>query len=272
MYIAILLQTSFPPSNFAELLSGSYSEVPLNEEIDCTLSADVHSVLSNSAEHQQLLDHHHQNDVTSGLLPSFQETYAACTGVGFKMEEDYASPVTSADTMATSAATFHLQQQQQQLHNHIHHHHDYHQNQHNNHHHLNQLQQHNHHELPIPAPSLIHFDYHFQHFPGGLPQLQPLDSPTSAEHGGNVSVFEPMLDHINIKQQPNHHQQNSQVVIGHHQQLLPAPPAPVLLVDTGTGHMQHTTNNNSTMQNVVRSRRMSSSAVLHRNATNSSDK
>lgn len=282
-----MFQTSFTPSSFAELLSGSYSEVPLNEEIDSL--SDVHGVLTDSAEHQHL-DHHQQphQDGSSGLLPSFQETYAACTGVGFKMDEDYASPASSATTMATSAAAYHHQQhhQQQPQPHHLdhHHHHHHHQTQLNNHHHNQQQQQqyqNRHHELPTPVPSLIHFDYHFQHFPGALPpRSQPPDSPTSAELGGTVSVFEPMLNHVTIKhqqqqqqQQQNHHQQHSQVVIGHHHQqvpLIPPPPAEVLLIDTGTEQMQHIANN-ATLQDAARSRRMSSS-MAHRNPTDSSTK
>ncbi|XP_025419413.1 probable nuclear hormone receptor HR38 isoform X3 [Sipha flava] len=231
------------------------------------------------------------------------------------MEEDYASPTTAvAASMATPVAAYHHQHQQQpqqqqhQLHlhhNHHHHHHHHHQQQQQQaHQHPHQLQQHPHqHHHTGPPPPLIHFDYHFQHFPGVLPtpsqqQQQPPDSPT-ADHSGATSVFEPMLDHVVImtpkpqQQQQNHHlhqpqqqqqqqhqQQQNVMVVGHQhhqqQQSLPPPPPPPptsLLIDTAVTaeQLHHVTNNATatTALGAVRSSRTSSSSSSssgHRNA------
>ncbi|XP_050061086.1 nuclear receptor subfamily 4 group A member 2-like isoform X2 [Aphis gossypii] len=330
-------QTTFTPSSFAELLSGSYSELPLNEEIDSL--TDVHAALTDAAEQQQpQIDHHHhqqqhhqqqqqqqqqqQNDGGSGLqLPSFQETYAA-SGVGFKMDEDYGPPTTAAAAVTMTAAT--VGYHQQQHHSHLHHHH--HQQQHQHHqqqpahhqllhqqHHVQQQhqqqqqqqqlnggqqhQQHHHHGPAAPPTTpLIHFDYHFQHFPGALPppSQQPPDSPT-ADQGVTASVFEPMLDQVQVvmsspkqhhqqhhhhQQQQHQHQQQQQQLVAvnhqhHHQQQqqqqqslqvpqppqTPRPTATSLMIDTATEQLQHVVNNASMVE--ARSPRTSSvSAVL----------
>lgn len=318
-YVTVF-QTTFTPSSFAELLSGSYSELPLNEEIDSL--TDVHVALTDSAEQQQpTIDHHQQqhqqqqqNDGGSGLqLPSFQETYAA-SGVGFKMDEDYGPPTTAAAAVTMTAAS--VGYHQQQHHSHLHHHHQqqhqhhqqqpaHHQLLHQQHHvqqqhqqqqqQLNGGQQHqqHHHHGPAAPPStpLIHFDYHFQHFPGALPpSQQPPDSPT-ADQGVTASVFEPMLDQVQVvmspkqhHQQHHHHQQQHQhqqqqqqlVAVNHqhhHQQQqqqslqvsqpppTPRPTATSLMIDTATEQLQHVVNNAAMVE--ARSPRTSSvSAVL----------
>ncbi|CAI6353656.1 unnamed protein product [Macrosiphum euphorbiae] len=320
-------QTSFTPSSFAELLSGSYSELPLNEEIDSL--TDVHAVLTDAAEQQQPNhQQQHQHNGASGLqLPSFQETYAATgAGVGFKMEEDYGPPTAAAAavTMTASAAYhqqhhhphIHLHQQQQQHHHQqqqqqqqqpqpqqqpVHHQlqHQHHVQQHQQQQHNGQQHQHLHHGPPAPAPALIHFNYHFQHFPGALPppSQQPPDSPT-ADQGGTASVFEPMLDHVqgvmspkrhhpqhhhhhHHQQQQHHHQQQQQqqqqhVVVAvshqhHHQQQqslqvpqpppTPRPTATSLMIDTATEQLQHVVNN-ATLVDANRSSRTSSVAAV----------
>ncbi|XP_025200569.1 probable nuclear hormone receptor HR38 isoform X3 [Melanaphis sacchari] len=335
-------QTTFTPSSFAELLSGSYSELPLNEEIDSL--TDVHAALTDAAE-QQLPIHQqqHQQDGGSGLqLPSFQETYAA-TGVGFKMEEDYGPPTTAATAVTmTASSAYHphhhsqlnhhqhqhhhhqQQQQQQQQQQHQHHqqqpaHHQLlhqhlvqqqhqQQQQHNGQQHQQQQQQqhhHQHHGPAPPAPPLIHFDYHFQHFPGALPpppsSQQPPDSPT-ADQGGTASVFEPMLDHVQVVMSPkqhhqqhhhHHHQQQQQqqqhqhqqqqqqqqqhVVVAvnhqhHHQQqqsLQVSQPPPTsrttatsLMIDAATEQLQHVVNNAAMVDAAARSSRTPSVAAV----------
>ncbi|VVC42291.1 Nuclear hormone receptor,Nuclear hormone receptor, ligand-binding domain,Zinc finger, nuclear [Cinara cedri] len=284
-------QTTFTPSSFAELLSGTYPELPLTEEIDSL--SDVQGVLTDEQQQQQqhtILEHQdqhqlhllnqHQNGAMQGLLPSFQETYAA-TGVGFKMEDDYVSPNTAAVMAASSNYPQHL-------HHHHHQHHQQHQQQQQQQHASHHAQQHHHHHHqhhgpPPPPPPLpiIHFDYHFQNFSGALPP----DSPT-ADHGSIGSTFEPMLDHI-VVMTPKQQQQQHAVPVNHqhlqHQQSLAQLPShsnlknhcgPLsLLIDSNTANdqLQHAINH-ATLD-ATRSRRTSSSSSsssAHRTTADSS--
>ncbi|XP_050438208.1 probable nuclear hormone receptor HR38 [Adelges cooleyi] len=202
-------QSTFTPSTFAELLTGaSYSELPLNEEIDSL--SDVHGVLSDVSG---VDDSHPHNAITAaGLLPSFQETYAAGPGVGFKMDDEYATTQTPA-----AASVYPPPHQQHHQHQHQHHHH-HHQQQHHQHiqqqqppHHHHHHHHHNNHHGPPPPPPpptlpIVHFDYHYQHFPGAAIAPQAADSP-----GPDHSVgFEANLMVEHVTMHPINHPQQQQ--------------------------------------------------------------
>ncbi|XP_050528247.1 probable nuclear hormone receptor HR38 isoform X2 [Daktulosphaira vitifoliae] len=172
-------QSTFTPNTFAELLTGAYSELPLNEELD-TLT-DVHGVLSDVSGTED--SHSHNADTAAGLLPSFQETYAG-SGVGFKMEDEYAN---MPQSVAASVYPSPMHQQHHHHHNN-HHHHQPHQLPHHHLQHQQQQLHHHHHHLhgvpppPPPPPPLVHFDYPYQHYSDSSVNHQTTDS-SGSDHG-----------------------------------------------------------------------------------------
>lgn len=215
------MQTTLPPISFDELLSSSYSELPLTEEIDWL--TDLYAMLTDAVEQQQLNDP--QQNCSGILLPSAQEPYPA-TGIEFKMIDDYGLPTTVATSVTINASAvnkqqhhshFHLHQQQQQ--------HQHHQQQPAYHQH----QQHHHHGPVAPSTTqLIHFDHHF---PGELPP--PSQQPSDFADQGNIaSVFEQTLDQVEVILPKEYHQQQSLQVS--QPPPTPRPTATSSMIDTAT--------------------------------------
>jgi len=176
------MQTTLTPISFDELLSGSYSEPPLTEEIDWL--TDLYTMLTDVAEQQQLSDP--QQHSSGILLPSAQEPYTA-TGVEFKMVDKYGLPTTVATSVTMTASSVYQQQHHSQAHHNLH----------------QQQQQHQNHQQQ-PA-----YHQHHHHFPGALPppSQQPLDS---ADQGNTTFVFEQMLDQVEVILPKQYHQQQQQ--------------------------------------------------------------
>ncbi|CAH1731841.1 unnamed protein product [Aphis gossypii] len=203
------MQTTLTSISFDDLLSGSYSEPPLTEEIDWL--TDLYTMLTDAAEQQQLSDP--QQHSSGILLPSAQEPYTA-TGVEFKMIDEYGLPTTVATSVTMTASAVYQQQHHSRF--------NFHQ----------QQQQHQHHQQQ-PA-----YHQHRHHFPGELlpPYQQP---PDSADQGNTASVFEQMLDQVEVILPKQYHQQQQQSLQVEIATAEKPPPTPRLtatssMIDTAT--------------------------------------
>lgn len=209
------MQTTLTPISFDELLSSSYSELPLTEEIDWL--TDLYTMLTDAAEQQQLSDP--QQHSSGILLPSApQEPYAA-TGVEFKMIDEYGLPTTVATSVTMTASA--VYQQQQHSHFHLH----------------QQQQQHQHHQQ---QPAYHQHQQHQHHFSGALPP-QSQQPPNSPDQGSTASMFEQTLDQVEVILPEKYHQQQQkqqslQVEIATTEKPppTPRPTATSSMIDTAT--------------------------------------